>query len=257
MLIAAFMLTVPSQAFAEASEAPEVYKDPGDETVDIDGDCLFIAKATNYTTAKWIFTKDGETVEYDKAEERFPGLKVEFGNSTTLSLKNIPAELDGWAVSCLFGNDGNETTLSSSAMITVEGASQRAEEQQISEESPTPEPTSDPEAVPVYGSDEESKKEDSVPSTAGEGSAPQEAETAIEENIGGSYDASMAEEEVSSSKYQEKDTGTGNRALHSLLIVIGIIVLFMLTLILFMIRDAKRNKAEMAEEKMRKRKPLH
>lgn len=66
----------------------EITKSPENENVKPGGTASFITQAVNYTSCKWYLSKDGETVEADRAEERFPGLKV--AGDGTESLYSAP-----------------------------------------------------------------------------------------------------------------------------------------------------------------------
>ena len=61
----------------------EITKSPENENVKPGGTASFITQAVNYTSCKWYLSKDGETVEADRAEERFPGLKGAAGSVST------------------------------------------------------------------------------------------------------------------------------------------------------------------------------
>ena len=89
----------------------EITKSPENENVKPGGTASFITQAVNYTSCKWYLSKDGETVEADRAEERFPGLKVAGDGTEKLILSAIPKSLDGWSVYCVFkGAAGSVST---------------------------------------------------------------------------------------------------------------------------------------------------
>ena len=89
----------------------EITKSPENENVKPGGTASFITQAVNYTSCKWYLSKDGETVEADRAEERFPGLKVTGDGTEKLILSAIPKSLDGWSVYCVFkGAAGSVST---------------------------------------------------------------------------------------------------------------------------------------------------
>ena len=89
----------------------EITKSPENENVKPGGIASFITQAVNYTSCKWYLSKDGETVEADRAEERFPGLKVAGDGTEKLILSAIPKSLDGWSVYCVFkGAAGSVST---------------------------------------------------------------------------------------------------------------------------------------------------
>lgn len=89
----------------------EITKSPENENVKPGGIASFITQAVNYTSCKWYLSKDGETLEAAKAEERFPGLKVSGDGTEKLILSAIPKSLDGWSVYCVFkGAAGSVST---------------------------------------------------------------------------------------------------------------------------------------------------
>ena len=89
----------------------EITKSPENETVKPGGTASFITQAVNYTSCKWYLSKDNETVEAGKAEERFPGLRVSGIGTEKLILSAIPRSLDGWSVYCVFkGAAGSVST---------------------------------------------------------------------------------------------------------------------------------------------------
>ena len=89
----------------------EITKSPENENVKPGGTASFITQAVNYTSCKGYLSKDGETVEADRAEERFPGLKAAGDGTEKLILSAIPKSLDGWSVYCVFkGTAGSVST---------------------------------------------------------------------------------------------------------------------------------------------------
>lgn len=100
---------------------PVITKDPTGETVQEGGSAVFIARADGATGIVWRFiSPDGnQSFDFDLAGNQFPGLVISGGNSETLSLSNIPYELDGWKVACSFTGQGGDA-LSRSAAIRVQ-----------------------------------------------------------------------------------------------------------------------------------------
>ena len=101
---------------------PKITKNPTSETVEKGGSCWFVAKYKDAIWAEWHFVSpDGNTdLKYDKVGTQFPNLKVVDGNVSTMQLKNIPAEMNGWRVYCRFSNDyGSVET--EWATITIKG----------------------------------------------------------------------------------------------------------------------------------------
>ena len=134
----------PSAAPQPASTGlPTVTKHPTDETVDIGGECVFIANYSNAIWAVWHFVSPDGKTDYrfdDKAmQTAFPGLKVENGMYSNMSLKNIPAELNGWRVCCEYRNNSGSVR-TNYATVNVRGA-----EAALAAASPEPTPTPTPE----------------------------------------------------------------------------------------------------------------
>ena len=126
---------------ATPSPLPEITKSPTDETVKEGGSCLFIAKYRNATWAVWHFVSpDGQTdMTYEAAAKNFPTLEIINGMYSNMTLKNIPAALNGWRVYCRYTNDAGSAD-TKTALITV-----------IAAPSPTPAPvpTQEPAPTPV------------------------------------------------------------------------------------------------------------
>lgn len=100
-----------SRAFRLAHADPLPYPRRAGNHQKPGGTASFITQAVNYTSCKWYLSKDGETVEADRAEERFPGLKVAGDGTEKLILSAIPKSLDGWSVYCVFkGAAGSVST---------------------------------------------------------------------------------------------------------------------------------------------------
>ena len=101
---------------------------------------LFVDVATGWAWCAWRFlSPDGKTeVIFDVTADKFPGLTITGGNSTTMYLTNIPLELNGWKAVCLFSSATNLWTYTDgTAVITVNAAA-----------TPTPSPTPEPTATP-------------------------------------------------------------------------------------------------------------
>lgn len=101
-------------------EAPVITKHPYGETVDQGGRAVFIAHADGAKEVSWRFIKNDNstTYEYNKVGSLFPRLSVSGGDTDTLTLTNIPYEMNGWKAACVFKGDGGET-VTDGALITV------------------------------------------------------------------------------------------------------------------------------------------
>ena len=100
--------------------APAVTKSPTGETVSEGGRAIFIARADDAESYVWrIVSSDGTQIyDYTAARTAFPTLGVSGGDTETLTLTNIPYDMNGWKVACLFKNESGET-LSDEATVTV------------------------------------------------------------------------------------------------------------------------------------------
>lgn len=103
--------------------APKVTKSPTDETVNVGGACMFIARADNARSIKWRLTSpDGKTTyTCSEAVKNFPGLGVDGDGTDTLTLTGIPIEVNGWTVDAEFAswNSGESPAYSNSAKVGV------------------------------------------------------------------------------------------------------------------------------------------
>ena len=100
--------------------APVITKSPTDETVKVGESAYFVAKYNNANLARWHFVSpDGATdVQYDEAGKLFPGVQIVHGEYSTMQLKNITKDLDGWKVYCRYSNKVGYTD-TEMATITV------------------------------------------------------------------------------------------------------------------------------------------
>ena len=116
-------VTVTAKGNADSSKLPVVTKSPTSETVNAGGSAYFVAKYKNATWAVWHFVSpDGQTdLSYVDMANRYTALKIIDGDRSTMQLKNIPSELNGWKVYCAYTNNFG-TTNTDSATITIKGA---------------------------------------------------------------------------------------------------------------------------------------
>ncbi len=98
---------------------PTVKKSPLGEDC-IEGSTIyFTAFADNCLRYDWQLEKDHVILNWADMAETFPGMKVAGINSSYLVLANVPIELDGWSVHCIFTGSGEAAVYSRSAMIHV------------------------------------------------------------------------------------------------------------------------------------------
>ena len=103
-----------------ADGVPTVTKNPTAETVEAGGSAIFVAKQEGAFWALWHFVSPaGERdLIYTDVTREFPSLMITGGDQGTLRLSNIPIELNGWKVYCVYSN-GAGSVNTASALITV------------------------------------------------------------------------------------------------------------------------------------------
>ncbi len=100
--------------------APVLTKSPTDETVIQGSSAMFIARADEAQQIEWYLVEPGSYSAFTlrEAASHFDGLSYSGQGSEVLELYNIPLEMDGWKVECLFTN-AYGTVMSESATISV------------------------------------------------------------------------------------------------------------------------------------------
>lgn len=96
----------------------KITKSPGGENVEEGGSCNFTAHANNYKTVEWYFEKGSSKIAASEAAGVFKGLKISGTSSEKLRLSNIPAEMNGWKIFCVFKTPG-ESKSSKSCSLKV------------------------------------------------------------------------------------------------------------------------------------------
>ena len=135
---AAVLMVVPLE-----DASPVVTKHPTSETVEEGGSAEFVARAKYVQEYLWrLVTPNGNVYDCDSIQNHFPGLKVTGATTERLILSNIPMELNGSRIRCLF--TAGYTTASDDAKLTVK---EKATEP--STEAPTEAPTEVPTEVPT------------------------------------------------------------------------------------------------------------
>ena len=100
-------------AFAD-NKAINITKSPTDEVRYVGDTAIFKSAATGYDKLTWNFeSPDKKAVTVQEFKTRFPYAVVEGENTTTLTVKNLSTDMNGWAVYCSFFNGEAEvdTTL--------------------------------------------------------------------------------------------------------------------------------------------------
>ena len=135
---AAVLMVVPLE-----DASPVVTKHPTSETVEEGGSAEFVARAKYVQEYLWrLVTPNGNVYDCDSIQNYFPGLKVTGATTERLILSNIPLELNGSRIRCLF--TAGYTTASDDAKLTVK---EKATEP--STEAPTEAPMEAPTEVPT------------------------------------------------------------------------------------------------------------
>ena len=135
---------------------PVVTKHPTNETVEAGGEAVFVARAKYAQEYLWqLVTPDGNTYDCDFIHRYFPGLKVTGATTERLTLSNIPMELNGSRIRCLF--TGGYTTASDEARLYVTEKPTEPPTEKPTEaptEAPTGKPTEAPTGKPTEAPEE-------------------------------------------------------------------------------------------------------
>ncbi|MBE7018171.1 MAG: hypothetical protein E7420_08530 [Ruminococcaceae bacterium] len=82
---------------------PVVTKNPTDETVEVGGQAVFVAKAKYAQSYCWqLVSPEGVRYNCSVAADDFKGLTVYGANTEQIVLDNIPIELNGYRIRCIF-----------------------------------------------------------------------------------------------------------------------------------------------------------
>jgi len=121
----------------------KITKSPTDETCKVGGQAIFIAKADNATAITWLFAGPDNTIVFAKDAPNYFGCSVYGLGTSTITVANVPASMNGWRIQCKFdGNGGPRWT--ALATLTVKSE-------------PTPTPTPVPTPTPTPAGDLESE----------------------------------------------------------------------------------------------------
>ncbi len=137
---------------AEPSEEPAeetgitVTKSPTDETTDIGGKVIFIAKADRYEQIVWHLVSPDGTEDYsdEQMQTVFPSIELEGIGEERFKVEVVPLSLNNWKMRAEF-RLGEKSAYSDYAVIHVNGY-EPAEETPIPED---PEPTAEPAPEPT------------------------------------------------------------------------------------------------------------
>ncbi len=103
---------------------PVVTKNPTDETVEVGGEAVFVAKANYAMDYRWqLISPDGVRYDCADAPHDFKGLAVYGANTEQIVLENIPIELNGYRIRCIF-TAGDETSSEMAHLYVIEKGSE-------------------------------------------------------------------------------------------------------------------------------------
>lgn len=108
VLILVLVLSVGALAFADR-DALCITKNPADKVRTAGDTAFFTSGAAGYNALSWTFVSpDGILCSVQDFRCRFPHASVDGEGTTTLMIKNLSSEMNGWAVFCSFFNSGTE-----------------------------------------------------------------------------------------------------------------------------------------------------
>ena len=110
VLVLVLVLSIGTMAFADSKTA-NITKSPTDEVRYVGDTAIFKSAATGYDKLTWNFeSPDKKAVTVQEFKARFPYAVVEGENTTTLTVKNLSTDMNGWAVYCTFFNGETEVS---------------------------------------------------------------------------------------------------------------------------------------------------
>ena len=110
VLVLVLVLSVGTLAFADSKTA-NITKSPTDEVRYVGDTAIFKSAATGYDKLTWNFeSPDKKAVTVQEFKARFPYAVVEGENTTTLTVKNLSTDMNGWAVYCTFFSGETEVS---------------------------------------------------------------------------------------------------------------------------------------------------
>ena len=110
VLVLVLVLSVGTMALADNKTA-NITKSPTDEVRYVGDTAIFKSAATGYDKLTWNFeSPDKKAVTVQEFKTRFPYAVIEGENTTTLTVKNLSTDMNGWAVYCTFFNGETEVS---------------------------------------------------------------------------------------------------------------------------------------------------
>ena len=126
---------------------PVITKHPTAETVEEGGEAVFVAKAKYTQIYTWqLVSPEGIIFDCDTVHIHFPDLKVTGAKAERITLSNIPLELNGYKIQCMF--TAGDAVVSDPAKLTV-----------------TPKPTEPPTEEPTEATVETTEAPETQPTT--------------------------------------------------------------------------------------------
>ena len=108
VLVLVMVLALGAVAFADSSIY--VTKHPTDEVRSAGGTAWFVSGAASYSSLSWTFqAPDGTQYSVQDFRTHFPYATVEGENTTTLTIRNLGTDMNGWGVFCSFFNGYGQT----------------------------------------------------------------------------------------------------------------------------------------------------
>ena len=108
VLVLVLVLALGATAFADSGIY--VTKNPTDEVRSAGGTAWFVSGAASYNSLTWTFmSPDGTKCSVQEFRDRFPYTTVEGEYTTTLTIRNLGTDMNGWGVFCSFYNNNGPT----------------------------------------------------------------------------------------------------------------------------------------------------
>ncbi|MBR2879331.1 MAG: hypothetical protein IKC02_01520, partial [Oscillospiraceae bacterium] len=142
---------------------PVVTKNPTDETVEVGGEAVFVAKAKYAQSYRWqLISPEGVRYDCSVAADDFKGLAVYGANTEQIVLENIPIELNGYRIRCIF-TAGDDASSEMAHLYVIEKGSEvnpdespAASPESSAVPEKTPAPTETPKAAEPTDTDTDS-----------------------------------------------------------------------------------------------------
>lgn len=96
-----------------------ITRNPTNEYRKTDSTAKFVACANKFNRLTWRFVDpSGNEMGESEFRSRFPGSSID-ASSTTLSISNVTADMNGWGAYCIFDTDDGQTASTSTAYIAI------------------------------------------------------------------------------------------------------------------------------------------